>query len=271
VNGKLRDAPTAGTDAGLTDAEATQRDYYDRIAAVYDRHYANPWALRYRWHVFDGFVGDFDFRGLRVLDAMCGGGESSGWFIERGALLTGVDISAAQCRLYRARHPGAECRCASILRADLPDDHFDFVITESLHHLPPQVDEGVGQLTRALKPGGHLMLWEPAAGSVMDRARRLWYRLDRAYFQPNEAAMDVDRLAERHRERLTLVRCQHGGNLAHLFVQGSMAFRIPPALVALYARPLLAADRFLSMLQGRRTACRVAALFRKPGERGGGT
>lgn len=255
-------------DSCLSEGERQQRDYYDRIASVYDRHYGGPWALRYRWQVFDDFIGDLEFRALNVLDAMCGGGESSGWFIDRGANVTGLDISEAQCGLYRARHPGADCRCTSVLHTRLADGQFDFVITESLHHLPPYVDDGMTELRRVLKPGGYLMIWEPAAGSIFDWARRLWYRFDRTYFQPNEEAVDLDALAARHREGLNLTRRQYGGNLAHLLVQGSMAFRIPVSVVPYYARPLLALDRRLTKLQGRRTACWVAALFRKAGATG---
>lgn len=249
----------------LSESERRQRGYYDRIAAVYDRHYADPHALRYRYGVFDRHLGGLELAGRRLLDAMCGGGESSDYFLRRGAEVTGLDLSGAQCRLYARRHPAAACLCASALRAPFPDATFDVVFTESLHHLPPLLDEGVRELTRVLKPGGTLVVWEPSAGSLLDLARKLWYRLDRSYFEENESSIDVAALARGHADRLDLVAYRYGGNLAHLLVQSSMAFRIPPGWVKYYAPLLLPLDRGLERLQGKRSACWVLAQFRKRG------
>jgi ubiquinone/menaquinone biosynthesis C-methylase UbiE len=35
---------------------------------------------------------------------------------------------------------------------------------------------------RILKPGGHLLLWEPSAGSILNLLRKIWYKLDKKYF-----------------------------------------------------------------------------------------
>jgi len=247
----------------LTESERRQQDYYNRIANTYDRHYAHPFALKYRYQVFDQLLEKQSFKNLQVLDAMCGGGENSGYFVDRDAQVTGIDISESQCQLYRKHYPNSRCICTSILRSKLPDESFDFIVTESLHHLPPLVDEGVRELTRLLRPDGILMVWEPVAGSLLDLARKAWYRLDRQYFEDNETSIDINALALSHVDQLEISRVEYGGNLAHLLVQSSMQFRIPPRFLPYYAPLLLKIDPVLQRFQGRRTACWVAALFRK--------
>ena len=235
----------------LSQSEQEQRDYYNRIAGVYDSHYANPEALRYRSGVFDRFLPGEDYKGRAVLDAMCGGGENSVYFHARGASITGVDISQAQCEFFQQRFPDANCVCASVLQSGLPAASFDLVVTESLHHLHPHVRAGFQELIRVLKPGGRLLVWEPSSGSLLDLARKLWYRLDSGFFEDNESSIDFRRLSRDAEEQLDLLRLQYGGNLGHLFVMSSMQFRIPPRLVRWYAPLLLWLEPLLEKIQGR--------------------
>ena len=101
------------TDRALTDSEEKQRRYYDRIAETYDQHYGSDHNLAYRERLFERVFGGVDLAGARVLDAMCGGGQNAAYFVDRGARVTGVDISEKQCEQYRRRFPGSEVVCRS--------------------------------------------------------------------------------------------------------------------------------------------------------------
>lgn len=245
----------------FSDSESKQRAYYDRIAATYDEHYASSHNLEYRARVFDQVLGSRDLTGLRVLDAMCGGGQNSTYFAARGCQVTGVDISPKQCEHYRRRFPDSEVVCASALDSGLPAASFDIVFTDSMHHLHPHVDRGIGELHRLLVPDGALVVWEPSAGSLFDQARKLWYRLDSEYFEDNEASIDIHRLARDHGDKLSLVSARFGGNLAYLFVGLSMALRIPVRWSDFYARALYRVEDAITPLQGQRTSLWVIALF----------
>jgi SAM-dependent methyltransferase len=242
-----------------TTSETKQREYYDEIAGTYDEHYASKHNLAYRTRVFDRLFADRSVEGLQLLDALCGGGQNSAYFAARGAEVTGVDISEKQCEHYRARFPGATVHCRSVLDTGLPDASFDLVITDSLHHLHPNLDDGIRELGRVLRPGGSLIVWEPSAGSVLDRARKLWYRLDRRYFEDNEASIDIDRLARDHEHTFRLERAVYGGNVGYLLVSMSMAMRIPLRWVDVYADPMLRIEDAVSRLQGRLTSLWVLA------------
>jgi len=247
----------------LSESERRQKNYYNRIASTYDRHFASENSIKYRTGVFGILLGDFDFRGKRVLDAMCGGGESTPYFLNRGAQVVGLDLSEKQCEYFRAKFPQCEVVCRSMLHSEFPDNSFDFIIIESLHHLPPHLEAGLQELTRILKTGGTLCIWEPSSGSLLDLARKIWYKLDNKYFEENECSIDLDRVSDTLRGKMTLNTYCYGGNLAHLFVQGSMLFRIPQPLVKVYAPLFLWLEPRIQRIQSRLFSCWVLATFKK--------
>lgn len=239
-----------------------QRAYYNRIAKLYDKHYHHFYATAYRHELYDQIVGTLELKGAKVLDAMCGGGENTAYFLSRGAIVCGQDISDEQCRIYAAHYPQCRIDRSSVLETGYPDGFFDLIVVESLHHLHPRLDEGIHELSRILKPGGHLLIWEPSAGSILDLVRKIWYRLDKNYFLENEQSVDLSAINLVGRN-LTLLRHMYGGNIAFLLVFSSMHFRIPVAWVGLYAKPLMWLERIINKIQGRLFACWVIALYRK--------
>ena len=252
------------TEGGLTESERVQKAYYDRIAGAYDRHFSNEYALKYRYGLYDSILLDVvDFRDLHVLDAMCGGGQSAGYFTERRATVTGIDISCEQCGRFALGHPESAIVCGSILDTGFPDSFFDMVVTDSLHHLHPDLDNGIGEILRILKPGGYFLIWEPSANSIMDLLRRLWYRCDNRYFAENERSIDLDDILGEHGEHLHLVKKRFGGNVAYLFVQESLPLGIPPGSVRYYAPTLMAIENAFNLIQSPLTSCWVLALMKK--------
>jgi ubiquinone/menaquinone biosynthesis C-methylase UbiE len=243
----------------FSESEEKQQRYYDQIAENYDQHYGSAHNLAYRERIVDRALGGMDLAGLRVLDAMCGGGQNAAYFVARGCRVTGVDISEKQCEQYRRRFPDSDVVCASALDTGLEAESFDLVFTDSLHHLHPHVDAGMREFHRLLRPGGSLVVWEPSSGSAFDTLRKVWYRLDRTYFEDNEASIDVDRLARDNRGRFDLAEVLYGGNFGYLLVGLSMALRIPLRLVDHYAPALLKVEEAVLPLQGRRTALWVLA------------
>ena len=61
----------------LSQTELKQKNYYNSIAKDYDVHYHSDYALKYRYKIYDEFLGDLDISNYKVLDAMCGGGENT--------------------------------------------------------------------------------------------------------------------------------------------------------------------------------------------------
>ncbi len=247
----------------LSKNELKQRDYYNRISSEYDRHYGSSHAVAYRKALYERALMGIALKNTRVLDAMCGGGQNTAALTDHGCSFVGVDLSEEQVVNYKKRFPGTDVQCASILDSGLPTESFDIVVCDSLHHLHPNVNQGILEMLRVLKPGGYLLVWEPSAGSLFDRARQLWYRLDKKFFQENEAAIDFARIARTHGNALKPLSCRYGGNFAYLFVFAAMAFRMPAQWVRYYAAPLMVVERFFNLFQTRLTSLWVLALFKK--------
>src|SRR5436190_12565984 len=89
--------------------EREQSEHYDRIQDTYEAHYDDPSSQRYRRRfLYEPLLGGIDLSGKRVLEAMCGSGQVTGFLRERGASVTGLDISARAVSSFRERWPGVD-------------------------------------------------------------------------------------------------------------------------------------------------------------------
>jgi SAM-dependent methyltransferase len=246
------------------DAEAAQRAHYNRIASDYEVHYDDPWSRRYRDQFINGpLLQGLDLRGRQVLEAMCGAGLTTQTLLDRGAAVTGLDISEACIESFRRRWPVCGTACASIAQSGLPGEAFDaVVVVGGLHHLQPDVDPAIAEIHRLLKPGGWLCFFEPHAGSLPDLFRQQWYKRD-LMFGRNEAAIDLEQLKRTYGGSFEFVREVYGGNIGFLLVFNSLVFRIPLKLKRFYSPAFLRLEAALGRFQHKRFACTVVCQWRK--------
>ncbi len=144
---------------------------------LYDRFLA-PAVVALRGPVIERFLPSLP-EGARVLDVGCGGGQL---LLELHRLrpdlqLSGVDLAAHQIARARARAAKAgialDLRVASALELPFEDGAFDGVVSvASIKHWPDQ-GRGMGELTRVLAPGGHLLVVEAdrAGAACLSRTR----------------------------------------------------------------------------------------------------
>ncbi|RME40815.1 MAG: class I SAM-dependent methyltransferase [Planctomycetota bacterium] len=252
------------TDAVRLDIESRQQLLFDRLADRYEAHYDDATSRWYRdWFIHPPLFSGVPLSGRRVLDAMCGSGETTRYLLRQGARVEGLDVSAECIERYRRRWPGCPGHAVSILSSGLPDASYDVVVTVGgLHHVHPHIDEAVAEIHRLLKPGGIFCFLEPHAGSLPDVLRRVWYRRD-GLFEDNERAVDIEALMDAHRKRFEFLRLRHLGSLAYLLVLNSMIFRVPVWLKPLYAPLALGVEFLLDPLLTRRLSCIAIAQWRK--------
>lgn len=132
---------------------------YDQFAAAYSAdneinllngYYERPEMLR--------LAGDV--AGRRILDAGCGSGPLSAALRDRGAVMSGFDLSAAMVELARERlGEDADLRVHD-LADPLPygDASFDDVVASLVVHYLEDWTEPLAELHRVLKPSGRLIL-----------------------------------------------------------------------------------------------------------------
>src|SRR5687767_11781970 len=262
MDDQRRDATSWRTELGAS--ERQQQEHYDNIAADYEAHYSDEWSLEYRRKfIYDPLFEGLNLDGMKVLDAMCGSGQTTNCLVTRGADVTGLDISNEVIDTFQARWPAAKVLRRSLLDSGLPDNAFDcVVVVGGLHHIHPHVKGAVREIHRVLKPGGHFCFMEPHSGSLPDLVRRVWYRFDR-FFSDNEAAIDVGALEKDFAEQLELKRLTHLGNVAFLLVLNSLIFRIPHGAKKIFAPWLLKVEPLINRLQTKLTSCFVVAQWQK--------
>ena len=103
---------------------------------------------------------DLDPRGRSVLDVGCGTGFWTAWYLERGALYTGLDIAPTSIARLSERYPQARFLLADISEADIAGT-FDLVnVFDVLYHITDDArwEAALGRLARAVAPGGALLV-----------------------------------------------------------------------------------------------------------------
>jgi len=244
--------------------EQVQRLHYDRIAHEYEAHYDDLCSQRYRdifFHrpMFEGM----NLSGMKVIEAMCGSGQTTQYLTSQGAQVTGLDISEEAIRSFNKRWPGQRSVCASILDSGMDSDSFDAVsIVGGLHHLHPYLNSAINEIHRILRPGGYLCFVEPHKGSFPDLIRRRWYKYD-SLFADNEEAIDLKAMKRKFSSQFIFNLERYSGNAAYLLVLNSMVFRIPLSLKPFYTRPLLRLESLICPLQGEVLSCFVVCQWRK--------
>lgn len=124
--------------------------------------------------VYDRYFRTFRLKGNEtILDFGCGGGASAlrlMKIISENGAVSALDtskywITKAEKRLVS--YPNAKCFFGDIRNMGFPDDSFDvIVILYVLHHVPSDVRrETVDVMSRVLKTGGMLHIWEPVKKS----------------------------------------------------------------------------------------------------------
>jgi SAM-dependent methyltransferase len=118
-----------------------------------------------------------DVRAKAVLDLGCGSGSNTVLLADRGACVTGLDLSPDLVELARQRIAGnhvagnVSFMVGSAHAIDLPDASMDVVFGMAiLHHVDLQ--QTAAEVWRVLRPGGRAIFQEPVRNSRLIRAVR---------------------------------------------------------------------------------------------------
>jgi SAM-dependent methyltransferase len=161
----------SSVEASLTPAAAL------RVGTGIRRRYLNPpedtaYPLEYAYWLLG------DVRSREVLDLGCGSGANTVLLADRGARITGLDLSPDLIDLARQRLAVSDVDAANVRfivgsahAIDLPDASVDVVFGMAiLHHLDLQ--QTAAEVWRVLRPGGRAIFQEPVRNSRTIRAIR---------------------------------------------------------------------------------------------------
>jgi ubiquinone/menaquinone biosynthesis C-methylase UbiE len=144
-------------EAWLRERRQTAEERHDTIHAfTYDEQYGEIGPTHRR------FVADLLERcqpGGTVLDAACGTGKYFAMVLDAGRRVVGTDQSTGMLAKARARFPAVPLERVGLQELAF-DAEFDAVMCiDAMENIPPEDwPRVVGNLRRALRPGGHLYL-----------------------------------------------------------------------------------------------------------------
>ena len=137
---------------------------FDSIARTYDRlNRVMTMGLDRRWRkqavnsVFSAQCSVFS-----VLDVACGTGDMALLLAERGATVTGVDISEEMLDIARFKVQGSRLMVADAEYLPFEDNSFDAVTCAFGVRNFVHLEQGLSEMLRVIKPGGVMVILELA-------------------------------------------------------------------------------------------------------------
>jgi SAM-dependent methyltransferase len=133
--------------------------------------------------------------GHRVLDVAVGDGNAAVLCARRGASVVGVDLEPAQVERARARcaaeglEAAVELRVGDAQALDVDDGAFDVVVSVMGVIFAPDAARATGELARAVRPGGVVVVtaWQAGSWSGAWRARLRELLPDAVAHSPTDA------------------------------------------------------------------------------------
>src|SRR5438309_84944 len=139
-------------------AEPQVEAMFDRIASVYDLMNSVMTAgMHQRWR--ERAV-DLANDPARALDVATGTGDLAIALQARGAHVVGVDFAEKMLELARKKAPQIEFRSGNALALDFPDDGFDAATVGFGARNFDDLDRGLAEMARVVKPGGRVVVLE---------------------------------------------------------------------------------------------------------------
>lgn len=151
-----------------------QIEHFNRIASEYYNARQNPkfslicskiWEIVFKSHIFKDLNGP-----LNILDAMCG--FANGYDILNDNLKTefrysGFDYSEEMVRYASQKHPSLRLFVCDILNYSEYETYDIILLIGGLHHVYASAGQAVSNISKALKPGGLFINFEPTNNNFL--------------------------------------------------------------------------------------------------------
>lgn len=170
------------------DWKLVTRDSYNRYAKDYALHAKGRFGKLHKW--LDEFGVQFK-KGDEILDLGCGSGRDALYFWEKGASVTGMDISSELIKIARKTAPHCEFLVMDFEEMDFPENSFDgaWASASLLHLKKDRILRVLKKVHKFLKPNGlFFLLMRTGEGERFTVERRGNADLKRfyVYYQPEE-------------------------------------------------------------------------------------
>lgn len=245
---------------------AAQKQLFESIHQVYTDATTDQFVERYKeeflYHPILAQLGE----ARSLIELASGVGTAAGWMrAHRPELdIAGCDISEAAARDFTARH-GRPCFVWDLTKPIIPEETYDAVLVMGgIHHLVADLSTAFDNISRLLNPGGRLLMVEPNADFMLEPIRRMWYRVDKKYFDAgSEHALSHARLARDYGRALRPISVSYIGGPAYFLLLQNWVLRIPNGSKRVLAPALMMAERLYHRLPGRLPFASFLAVWQK--------
>ena len=134
---------------------------YARIAAAEDDH----WWYRNTRAVMADLLAPWLGEDQRILDAGCGPGGNGAWLADHG-LVVGIDLSPDALAFVRAGRPETTPVRGSLDQLPFATGAFDVAVAITVINCVPDDRTAIAELARVVRPGGAVLIFEPAFRSL---------------------------------------------------------------------------------------------------------
>jgi SAM-dependent methyltransferase len=233
-----------------------QRLLFEGLHSHYACHQYHPTVMEYRRRfIYEPMFSGIDLNGAKVIELCSGSGHNSLYLKEKfpSVSLTGVDISRTACADYENR-VGAPCMLLDLTEpGGKTSDTFDIAfVVGGLHHCIANLEIVLSNVAAMLKPGGQLLMMEPSNQFFLDPVRKLWYRLDKRFFDAEtERALNHDELFAMAGGNFKLQSVKFFGGPGCAFILNGMVLRIPLRVKSFIAPFLWKAEAAWNLLPWR--------------------
>ncbi|HUQ30319.1 MAG TPA: class I SAM-dependent methyltransferase [Candidatus Paceibacterota bacterium] len=134
----------------------TLAETYNRIAEAWHRDHSNDdW-----WKEGTDTLLSMLPQQATVLDVGCGSGVKAKYFLDRGLIVTGIDISENLLTIARREAPAGTYQLLAMENLDSMQEQFDAVFAQaSLLHIPKgNAEDVVGKMAARAKPNGFVYI-----------------------------------------------------------------------------------------------------------------
>jgi SAM-dependent methyltransferase len=227
-----------------------QQKRFDEQALEYNSHHNDPYSQAYRNRFIRSRLFNFSLKNFEVLDAMSASGTETGFLIQQGAKVIGLDISFENTKMYQQIW-GLPCQNESIHQTSFEDNFFDVVyVCGGLHHILPILSETLTEIHRILKPQGFFCFVEPNQDTWLNKVRILWYKFDRRFGADESAISYNKQLKSFLKLGFKELSYQTGGNIAYLLISQSVIFKISLPLKKRLLGPIFFLENLLEKMPG---------------------
>ncbi len=240
-----------------------QTKHFYEINSEYEKHYYSESSLFWRRINFWDFVLDGKYiKTSHIAEFCCGDGYNLDFLKSRLGPQTahGYDISKIAIRKMSEKF-GLKGFVFDLTKPlDLQKKYETIFVVGGLHHCITDLDCAVQNCRNALMDGGHLVVWEPYSGSIMNKLRNIWYKRDKYFEETTERAIHIDEIVKHGFE---IEKIKFSGGLGYYLVGNSMIFRLPLILVSWISRPLTFFDLYFDKILPRIFSAVFFAVLKK--------